>query len=343
MVTDWFANRRRMTRSALAVMVAAGVGVELRAQALAVRGSVVDQAGAAVPYATVRTVDVNANGLTNEWGLFALRVTAPGRYRVLVRQVGFMPMEANLEASPVAGIERDTIRLTRVALMLPTVTVMPDAPCTSAGYSSAMAGDVAELWSQARLNGERLRAVAGLVPVMHRYANVKRHFDARGEVVAVLTDTSVRSPTDGGGYVPGGVVQRVSSRRRDWNTRIPDVDVLADSAFLAVHCFRYAGQESADGVSVHRIDFRPLDSLTGPDVEGSFWLDVASLELRTATFRLVNPPRDIPGFAIAIAVGRLSDGRPVVQKSELRYGQNSRARFAGRPISLTTQSSVLLR
>jgi len=70
---------------------------------------------------------------------------------------------------------------------------------------------------------------------------------------------------------------------------------------------------------------------------------VASLELRTATFRLVNPPRDIPGFEIAIAVGRLPDGRPVVQKLELRYGQNSRARFAGRPISLTTQSSVLLR
>ncbi len=74
--------------------VASPVGAQIGAGALA--GDVVDQAGAAVPGATVTVVAVDTNVsrtvVTRQDGAYSVQGLAPGFYRVRVELSGFRPL-----------------------------------------------------------------------------------------------------------------------------------------------------------------------------------------------------------------------------------------------------------
>jgi Carboxypeptidase regulatory-like domain len=73
---------------------------------------------------------------------------------------------------------------------------------------------------------------------------------------------------------------------------LPTFRELADSAFLSAHCFTYGGTEllgGANGVPALRVDFRPANRISVPDVEGSIYLDTTRFVVRRAVFRMTKP------------------------------------------------------
>jgi hypothetical protein len=71
---------------------------------------------------------------------------------------------------------------------------------------------------------------------------------------------------------------------------IPQLADFADSAFIAAHCFRYAGLERVDSaLTVLRVDFQPTRAITTPDVRGSLYLDTLTYQIRKS--RLITERR----------------------------------------------------
>jgi hypothetical protein len=87
----------------------------------------------------------------------------------------------------------------------------------------------------------------------------------------------------------------VASHRR--YMYLPTFRDLADSAFLAAHCFTYGGTRSPGGSNDERliqIDFRPARAIATADVEGSVYLDAQRLVVRRAVFEMTKPDRAEP-------------------------------------------------
>jgi hypothetical protein len=71
--------------------------------------------------------------------------------------------------------------------------------------------------------------------------------------------------------------------------KIPQLVDFADDAFIAAHCFTYAGLATIDGHRAARVDFEPTRSVTGPDVRGSLYLDTLSYQIVRSTMNLELP------------------------------------------------------
>ena len=79
----------------------------------------------------------------------------------------------------------------------------------------------------------------------------------------------------------------------------PDADVLLSDTFAATHCFQLTdappGQPGLIGLR-----FRPVEAARDRrDIEGTFWLDRASAELRSLDFTFTN----LPGVAERVEPG----------------------------------------
>ncbi len=84
---------------------------------------------------------------------------------------------------------------------------------------------------------------------------------------------------------------------------------MAEPAFQAAHCVRYAGTDTAAGHPVHRVDFVPTARVKTPDSAGALYLDAATGLLRRGHFRLVQLPA--PGtFFTTFEVTTVRRSRP---------------------------------
>src|SRR6185503_15650805 len=90
-------------------------------------------------------------------------------------------------------------------------------------------------------------------------------------------------------YVPGGLFRRgLGPRGRPARViQVPQLADLADSAFRARHCFRYAGETSLDGVAALLVAFDARRPLLAFDVEGEAWLDARTWRLLRIGVRVV--------------------------------------------------------
>ena len=67
----------------------------------------------------------------------------------------------------------------------------------------------------------------------------------------------------------------------------PELDVLLSRSFANSHCFNIHKQNSRSAKLVG-VDFTPLPGARHADIEGTFWLDAVSRELRTLEFTYAN-------------------------------------------------------
>ena len=81
------------TGALLTVLVLSGSG--LQAQRAALRGTVLDAAGAPLAGADIRLGE--RQGSTNAEGIFLIDSLKPGEYPLIVRRVGFSPLRATIE------------------------------------------------------------------------------------------------------------------------------------------------------------------------------------------------------------------------------------------------------
>jgi hypothetical protein len=291
---------------ALALVASGGGAGGARAQqtgATSVRG-VVRSGGEAVPYAVVSLVPGHAQRFTDDSGAFLITAVAPGRYRLLVRQIGFKPLDTTVVKVVGTPLEV-TVSLERLAIELAEITVTAPRRCTAPGPPDTAEGsNLAAVFDQLRQNAERYALLADSYPFVLRIARAFVDYDGADQVVWSAADT-VRFQSNArtryrAGDVVGWGTGPARSRARIVN--LPTLSDLADSAFLANHCFAFGGESERDGERLVQVQFRAADSLRTPDIDGEVELDARSYQVRRATIRLTRAGRALPGLLSAASV-----------------------------------------
>src|SRR6185312_10752879 len=345
-----------LQRAACCLGILAGLTARTGAQVTgesrgAISGIVRDATtGQPLPFSVV---DIRGRALqrfTSDSGRFRIAGLTPGPRVLRVRHLGFTPRELTIELR--AG--QDTavaIRLTAVAVNLAAMPIHASAACDDPGPPRAADDSAfAAVFTQLRENAEQYNLLATAYPfaaLIARSLSLEQH---DGDLEVKNTDTVVFRSDHEWPYRPGQIVTestdpRLTGGRGDFVMHIPTLDVLADSAFLANHCFGNAGLQTVDGVSLVRIDFRAAERIDTPDVDGSMYLDPKSYQIRRSVVRLSRRPGAIPYINSATATTTFSElypSLPIVTGVESRNGLSYPFRPTAPRASIETQSLVRL-
>ena len=275
-------------RTATAVAIMAGFSA-LHAQV--VRGVVRTSIGDVPPLgAVVQLVDSASNEVArtraDDDGKFALRSAVPGRYRLIARDIGYRPA-----ATELFDLRRDTtaiMTLTRLPNVLATVKTVGKSACSIRGDLDS---PVWMLWEQ--ITTALLGASVGLGAADEQFQVVEsnRRYELNPvHLTAVeFATTTLRGAHPWKSLPPDSLasVGYVAVTKSAATYTAPDLDVLLSRSFLATHCFEIHTKGRASEALVG-IDFAPAPGVHHSDIEGTFWLDVASHELSLVTFTYAN-------------------------------------------------------
>ena len=277
--------------------------------------------------------------LTNDRGVYSLRASQPGRYRLGAKRIGVRRFESEVfELAASQDIERD-VEVEALAYQLPTVTVASDNPlCVR---RADQAGRIASLWDEIRT-----ALTATQVSMRDRLVRVRIV-----RYVHELDPQSLQLRTERFRRQTAGLVERpfyslsadALSRGGYWrvlpNDSIsyyaPDADVLLSPVFARDHCFELAeGRGPRTGLT--GISFELAPGREPPDVRGTIWLDARTFELRFVEFRYSRLPiatgnRNIGG---EVHFARVPSGAWIVAKWFIRmprYADEPRLRSTGVP------------
>lgn len=242
-----------------------------------------------LPYSTVVLLPGVVGRFADDSGVFSFPRLAAGRYRMVVRAIGYLPFDTTITlAEPIAL----HVRLLPLAVELPPVTVVATRACLRPGPPARDSEpELAQIFDQLRDNAERFRLLSEAYPFKYW---VERHVwqDPPSPGTGVELDTIELRSDARFPYRPGGlIINQLGPRGRERTLRLPTVLDLADSVFHKTHCFTFAGVDSLSGRLHLRVDFLASDRLRSPDVAGSAWLDSETYQLRQLTFRLTRAER----------------------------------------------------
>lgn len=244
--------------------------------------------GSPLPYTTVTIEEMGRERFTDESGTFRYYALAPGKYRVRVRQVGYVPVDTTLQLS--ASNSDLVFTLEKVPSLLEAVQVKaPPRECIVPEENGFVAdADLTVVLGEARKNADRERLLRRIYPFEYKLAQAHDVYDVSDSTHRIMYDTMTFRSDDDWRYREGRVVSGDRSKLfGDVRVmRLPALTDLADQRFLLAHCFKYSGTTDEFGASAHRIDFAPRSDITTPDVEGSIYIDSATFIVRRAEFRL---------------------------------------------------------
>lgn len=258
-------------------------------------GAIVSRSsGEALPFGIVAIDGLGRSQFADDSGRFAFYQLAPGRYTVSVRRLGYAPRSVSAEVTADAA---DSVRveLDRIALRLGGITVRAHPPCIRPGAPRpAEDSTLAAIVGQIRLNAEQFRLLSREYPyawsvLITRSAKHRRD----GRVVPErggIEQYDSRTPAN---YRPGQIIRR---RTGGLYFQVPTLMEVADSSFVAAHCWHYAGTEELEDVELLRVDVVAFDSLRGPDVNGSFLLNPETFQIRRSILQLSQRPRNVPAL-----------------------------------------------
>jgi hypothetical protein len=304
------------------------------AEAQIVRGRVAERASA-TPIAGVLISLVPDAGtsagaisvLSNERGEYAIRATAPGRYRLDAKRIGaqrFVSAPFDLAAGESRRLD---VTLEALVYRLPEVRVVEADLCVN---NESQRLRVAALWDEARtvltaaqislrdrlFEGQLTRYVRALHPRSLRVLE-ESWSERKG-----LMDRPFFS-------LSGDSLSRVGYRRTVGEFEYyyaPDADVLLSRAFQQDHCYSVV-EGGRDRRGMVGIGFEPSPSRRLPDVHGTIWLDGRSFELRLVEFRYtqlaVFEGSDRVGGEVHF--GKLANGAWVTSRWFLRFPQYARS------------------
>ena len=265
--------------------------------------------------------------LTNQRGEYTIRLREPGRYTLRALRVGFLPTVA--QSFTVAIIDTVTIQiqLTGVAVSLVAVTVKGDDVCRTRPDSGAL---VARAWEEARKAIMASQLSATDAPLVAEWIEYDRTLDPTARIVRGLRVTSTTNPTTHAfRSAPAELLSTlgyVIPTGDETTYHAPDGEVLLSDSFASTHCFQIVpptrGADTLVGVA-----FRPAqDRLDIRDIEGTFWLDRRSAELRWMDYTYTN----MPAIAEKASSGgrveflRLGTGGWMIGRWSIRMGEYGR-------------------
>lgn len=269
---------------------------------------VAGETGQPLPFTVVALLPAFSRRFTDQAGAFAFVGLAPGSYRLLVRQIGYNPLDT------VFAVRADSvmvlrIALTHVAVQLPPVTVTARTTCV--GPDGTIAPELAAVFDQLLENARRFELLADSFPHRYRIERVFSTVDRAGRNEVSQVDTFERESSYRWPYRPGRIVGPASGPfNNERLVRLPSLPDFADSTFVRAHCFRLVGTDTLVGSTFIRLDFAPVATLRATDVEGTAYMDPATFQIRYATVRLTRPEREIPGVAAMAATIHFSEIAP---------------------------------
>jgi carboxypeptidase family protein len=244
--------------------------------------------GQPLPYSTVTIDPIGLERFTDQAGAFVLYAVPPGKYKVRIRQLGYVPLDTTITVSAVKS--SPVFPLVRVASTLADVQVSaPPRVCIVPEENGFVADpELATVLGEARKNAERERLLRRTYPFEFKLAQQHDTYDLKAGTHRIVYDTTTFRSDDDWRYRQGRVVS--GDRSRVFGDvrvmRLPTLTDFADTRFLIAHCFKYAGISEEDTIPTHRLDFAPLPEIVAPDVEGSIFIDSATYLIRRAEFRL---------------------------------------------------------
>ena len=318
-------HRRMMPARNLTVALAMlASAASLRAQT--VRGAVVlsdstTPARGAIVLATDERGATVGRTLTSERGEFALQLQAVGRYGLQVLRIGFRPTVVPPFAVAAGLATSVRIVLNAAAIPLTTVNVRAQDECRVNPDSGLM---VARVWDEARkaILTSQLRAEGA--PLDAGWIEYDRTLDATARFVRAQQVRTYQNPTTHAfRSLPADLLAAkgyVVADSAGTMYYAPDADVLTSESFAATHCFRLVAPPR-DRAGLIGVGFQPTRNRSDVrDIEGTFWVDRATAELRTLDFRYTN----LSDVAMAAGAGgtveflRLADGNWLVSRWYVR-------------------------
>lgn len=266
--------------------------------------------------------DVVTRALSDERGSFTIRATA-GAYRLRALRIGYQP-------TVLPSVSVDTLPLTafRVVLnetpvALARVSVRGADICRGIGNDGAA---VAAIWEEAR-KALLASGLSATTPLMAEWVEYERTIDTTGRFIRSQRVRSTRTATTHAFRSAPAAVLADSGYVIDTNDgtvfHAPDADVLLSESFAASHCFHLEppekGKEQLVGVG-----FTPaMERQRVSNIQGTFWIDRASRELRSLDYRYTNLPsvtdRVRPGGQVEFL--RLPSGSWLVNRWHIRMPQ----------------------
>lgn len=255
-------------------------------------------------HAMVSLQPLGRQTLTDEQGRFAFIGIPPGSYLVRATHLGFAPAEMTVTASPDSAATRVRIELDQVQVRLATVRVTATGRCTLPGAPDpAKDHDFHVVFQQLELNARLYRLLADSFPYAYREQRT---------TYSVMTDSTVRerkvdtvllrSDKPAWTYRAGQVME---SEKTQGLMHLPGLSDFASDEFVRNHCFRYGGEVSTlEGPAV-RIDFRAVETLRSPDVNGTILLDASSYQIRSAELRLSRIPDGLSRYVSSVSATTL--------------------------------------
>lgn len=312
----------RVCRFLLALICVAGRVLSAQATTEATQGAVLRgtvtsrETGQPLQFALVSIPSLDRQQFANSQGKFYFAGVRPGTYRLTVRQLGYTA--SALDLTVVGGQDQDVvIGLQRIVTKLASRQVLADWTCDNPGRPNAAGRpELREVFEQLEQNAVRMRLMSTAYPfdVITERVRILRYRTGPESIEGRDTVRSVNQQT--ARYRPGEVVQtrELKAKRPEKHLVLPTLLDFADSLFQANHCFLLRGvDETATGKEI-RVDFKPYEKLTSPDVAGSVFLESETYKLLRSDIQMTKIPREFSGLARVTALTYFDDlvvGLPV--------------------------------
>ena len=310
-----------------------------------------------IPFSDVSILSQRFSGFTDSAGTMVIRSLPAGTLELRVRRVGFRPTSVRVT---IAANETRRVRvaLPVIALRLASVKVSQDV-CGDGGGDTS----VVTILQQARLSGERYAMLAERYPFVLSMERVfaeqgkvpirwsGRARPRRGDRVVQRHDTVEVTGRSEWRYAPGKLIGGTHDGYQEMGARekmvVPHLMDLADEAFVATHCFRYAGIVDADSNRrVLRVDFRPTRDIRERDVRGSMYFDTATYQILKTTLFAQRPVPEAPQtdtweVRVDSWFREIRPGIPIIDRIESTTTRESTRRGPPNPFAATEDHRVL--
>lgn len=273
------------------------------------------ESGFPLGHAMVTVLGAERQTFTSDAGVFAFRGLEPGRYRLRVTRIGYVPADVDAEVPANGAPPRLRVALARLTVQLAMVKVLAKPVCTAPGRPDpTLNPDFAAVIIQLRLNAEHYKLLADSFPFAYAVERSERAMKGDSSRGTPRIDTlEFRTDHRGWEYKMGDMVER--SPTGTYVMHLPDLRDFASYEFLNNHCFRYAGLDTTRQGVLLRIDFQADVQIRTPDVNGSILLDAQTYEIRRAELELSKIPpevKEVTAFHVTTIFSEISPSIDVI-------------------------------